>query len=49
MSAVIALAAGGRIVGVEGARMAIVFFVDVCHAECWDVKLERDVKIVGQM
>lgn len=38
MSAVIALAAGGRVVGVERARMAIVFLVDVCHSECCDAK-----------
>lgn len=33
MSAVIALAAGGRIVGVERASVAVIFFTDVCHSE----------------
>ena len=49
MSAVIALAASGRIVGVERASMAIVFFVDVCHSERGDVKLERDITILAEM
>ena len=46
MSAVVALAVGGRIVRVERASVAVVFFVDVCHFERWNVKLWRDIKML---